>query len=215
MQGQEAQNLRKKVFWTAVAWYHPSAYVSDSFHWSGDFEFVFTSSYYYHSLILSFSLVILFCRGRKRRTSAKRYFGWRRRDSIRPLKSRMFSPEYTSVNFECFLLLIDYHSLILSFSLVVLFRRDWKRRIFAKKHFGWRRCAESSSSLRRDSRDRWPDLVRRPLVFILFLFYLSFWCHFLRLFTSDATLFFPAQVSCLFGVCPAGGVYLRAGGVLL
>ena len=65
MQGQEAQNLRKKVFWTAVAWYHPPAYVSDSFHWSGDFEFVFISSYYYHSLILSFSLVILFCRGRK------------------------------------------------------------------------------------------------------------------------------------------------------
>ena len=129
MQGQEAQNLRKKVFWTAVAWYHPSAYVSDSFHWSGDFEFVFISSYYYHSLILSFSLVILFCRGRKRRTSAKTYFGWRRRDSIRPLKSRMFSSVYPSVDFECFLASdCYYHSLILSFSLVVLFRRGRKPR---------------------------------------------------------------------------------------
>ena len=102
---------------------------SGGFHCSGDLEYVFTSSYYCHSLILSFSLVILFCRGRKRRTSAKRYFGWRRRDSIRPLKSRMFSLVYSSVDFEWFLASdCYYHSLILSFSLVVLFRRGRKPR---------------------------------------------------------------------------------------
>ena len=44
------------------------------------------------------------------------------------------------------------------------------------------------------------DLVRCPLVLDAGFFYLSFWCPFLRLFTSVATLFFPAQVSFLFGV---------------
>ena len=79
-------------------------------------------------LFLSFSLVVLFRRGRKRITFAKKYFGWRRRDTIHPLKSRMLFPEYSLIDFEC-VLSFDvasaycYHSLILSFSLVVLFCR--------------------------------------------------------------------------------------------
>ena len=46
-------------------------------------------------------------------------------------------------------------------------------------------------------RECWLDLVRGPLVFVVGFFCLSFWCPFLRLFTSVAILFFPAQVSFL------------------
>ena len=204
--------LCKKVLWTAAAWYHPSAYVSDSLHWSGDFEFVFTSSYY-HSLILSFSLVLLFCRGRKRTTSAKRYFGWRRRDSIRPLKSRMFSSVYPLVDFECFLASdCYYHSLILSFSLVVLFRRGRKSRarwpvglgtcrIFGKRATG---SAGSVAGLGTSSPCIYP---------VSFLF--EFLVSFPPSFHLGRNPLLPAQVSFLFGASPAGGVHLRAGGVLL
>ena len=137
------------------------------------------SQVYFLSLISSVSSEMVLCRGRKHRTSAKRYFGRRRRGTIR---SGDFEFVFTSSYY--------YHSLILSFSLVILFCRGRKRRISSKRYFGWRRRDTIRPAAHHCGLVGQGDSVRGPIMFILLSFQFEFLTPFLLLFASVATLSF-------------------------
>ena len=105
---------------------------------------------YFLSLILSLSSEVVLCRGRKRRTSAKRYFGQRWRGTIRPPTFLIRSTGREILNLFSFLLIII---ILLSYPFIWLF------------YF----VGAGSRGL----VGRW-DSVRGPIIFILLSFQFEF-----------------------------------------